>query len=78
MRTTVNIPEDLLAEAKAAALRERVSLGSVVEEALRRHLAAAVAAPVGLELPTYGGSGLREGVDLEDKEAMAELLDASS
>lgn len=28
-----------------------------------------------VEIPTYGGSGLQPGVDLEDKAALAELLD---
>ncbi|WP_157073263.1 hypothetical protein [Kribbia dieselivorans] len=27
-------------------------------------------------IPTYGGSGLQPGVDLEDKAALADLLDA--
>jgi hypothetical protein len=26
-------------------------------------------------LPTYGGSGLRPGVDLEDKDSLAEILE---
>jgi len=29
-----------------------------------------------VELPTYGGSGVAPGVDLEDKEALTSLLDA--
>ena len=28
-----------------------------------------------IELPVFGGSGLRAGVDLDDKDALAKLLD---
>ncbi len=78
MRTTVNIDEHLLAEARAEAARTRRSLGDVVDDALRV-LLAQHRSPDGADRPrvvltTYGGSGLRPGVDLEDKEAMAELL----
>ncbi len=78
MRTTVNIDEHLLADAKAEAARTKRSLGDVVDDALRvlllrRHDGNDGASPQ-VRITTYGGSGLRPGVDLEDKEAMAELL----
>ncbi|MGV9797883.1 type II toxin-antitoxin system VapB family antitoxin [Mycobacterium sp. NPDC003449] len=76
MRTTVNIDDHLLAEAKILAARTSRSLGSVVEDALR-----AMLTRVGDEnhtptfrLPTHGSGGLRPGVDLDDKEALAEIL----
>lgn len=79
MRTTVNIPDDLLADAKSEALRRDASLGSVVEAALRRYLSAQHDSEAAeLDLPTYGGSGLRPGVDLSDKDALLELLDDPS
>lgn len=76
MRTTVNIDENLLAEAKAVAARTRRTLGDVVDDALRAVLVdrAAPRQRARVVLPTDGGSGLQPGVDLEDKEAMAELL----
>ncbi len=78
MRTTVNISDELLGQAKALALRTRRSLGEVVDDGLRLLLSkrdeAERRGPV--ELPTYGGSGLQPGVDLEDKEALAVLMDA--
>lgn len=74
MRTTVNIDDDLLRRARERALSSRRSLGDVVDDALRLLLAGTGStAPV--ELPTYGGSGLRPGVDLEDKEGLSALLD---
>lgn len=75
MRTTVNIDDDLLAEAKILAARTSRSLGSVVEDALREMLSRA---DQNLErnfrLQTHGSGGLRPGVDLDDKEALADAL----
>lgn len=76
VRTTVNIDDSLLAQARQVAARNRRSLGDVVDDALRLLLAERPPRPRGaVDLPTYGGSGLRPGVDLEDKDALAELLD---
>lgn len=77
MRTTVNIDPSLLHEAKAVASRRRCSLGRVIDDALRAHLTAeaSTAEPEPFQIRPFGGQlGLRPGVDLEDKEAMAELL----
>ncbi len=77
VRTTVNIDARLLAEAKARAVARNRTLGEVVDDALRMLLVEraepAAARPPGV-LPTDGGSGLQPGVDLEDREALAELL----
>ncbi|HEY8645493.1 MAG TPA: hypothetical protein VIL77_06410 [Gaiellaceae bacterium] len=66
MRTTVDIQEDLLSEAKERAARTGRTLGQVVDDALRllfqRAERAASRGPV--ELPTFRGSGLQPGVDL--------------
>ncbi len=77
MRTTVNIDDDLLARARRLSTQTRRSLGDIVDDALRVALAepAADAAPVTVTLPTYGGSGLRPGMDLEDKDSIAALFD---
>jgi hypothetical protein len=77
MRTTVNIDEYLLEEAKVTAARGRRSLGDVIDDALRalfveRGGDSAVTRRV--VLPTSGGSGVRSGVDLEDNESLAEVL----
>ena len=75
MRTTVNIDPELLAAAKELAARTRRSLGEVVDDALRLLLAERPADRAPVRLPVFGGSGLRPGVDLEDKDALAELLE---
>ncbi len=77
MRTTVNIDKHLLAEAKLRAAREHRTIGSVLEDALRALLDDARSsepAPDRYELPrlTYANPGLAPGVDLYDKEQMAE------
>ncbi|MBA2416895.1 MAG: hypothetical protein H0V64_13630 [Geodermatophilaceae bacterium] len=76
MRTTVSIDDALLAEAKAAAVRTGRPLGAVVDDALRVlfNPGRAERATGGVRLPTDGGSGVRPGVDLEDKEQLADIL----
>ncbi len=81
MRTTVNIDDHLLAEAKVVAARGHRSLGRVIDDALRVMLAersAPLSEPVRVVLPTDGGTGVQPGVDLEDKESLAELLGENS
>ena len=76
MRTTLNISDDLLAEAKMLAAKTHRSIGAVVDDALRVLLrqndAAASTAP--WSFPTSGAGGLQPGVNLDDKEALADLL----
>lgn len=75
MRTTVAVDDELLAAAKRQAQARGVSLGTVVEEALRRELSA-VARPPAVEIPVFrGGTGARPGVDLSSNRELAALLD---
>ncbi|HEX3779342.1 MAG TPA: CopG family transcriptional regulator [Pseudonocardiaceae bacterium] len=76
MRTTVNIDPHLLAEAKAVAARTGRPLGAVLDDALRVLLVerAEEARRAEFSLPSFSGSGLQPGVDLTDKEQLAELL----
>lgn len=78
MRTTVNIDEHLLGEAKLIAARTHRTIGSVLEDALRKLIAAneghaSDAEPYRLPRFHYDPPGLLPGVDLYDKEQMAEL-----
>jgi hypothetical protein len=76
MRTTVSIPDDLLRGAKLAAAEAGRTLSDLVEDGLRLLLARhPEPSQAPFELPVFGGSGLRPGVDLEDKEGLAALLD---
>lgn len=78
MRTTVDIDDELLAEAKAFAVRERRSVRSLIEEGLRR-----VIRPVGVkdrgkafDLPvSSAGEGAFAGVDFSKHTALLDLMD---
>ena len=76
MRTTVNISDDLLAEAKMVAARTHRSVGAVVDDALRVLLRQERPEPAGSPwtFPTGGEGGLQPGVNLDDNEALADLL----
>lgn len=74
MRTTVNIDDGLLQEARELAAQRRQPLGQVVDDALRVLLARRDERSGTVDLPSFGGSGLQPGVDLEDKDALAKLL----
>lgn len=78
MRTTIDVDMHLLAEAKQRAALHRRSLSDVVNDALRLAFADTPAqrTRTRIHLPVDGGSGLRPGVDLEDRHAILELLDA--
>jgi hypothetical protein len=78
---TVDIDDALLAEAERAAARTNRSLGAVVNDALRVSLRLQTGGDRGVrpvELPVSGSGGLRRGVDLGSRQAMAELLDDDS
>lgn len=76
MRTTVTIEDHLLEAVKVLAAQRRGSVSSVVEEALRelvaRHTVGRLRERV--QLPTSGSGGLAPGVDLHNREQLAELL----
>jgi len=76
MRTTVTIDDELLEAAKRRARLRGLTLGGLVEAALRRELALADEAPAAPEIPVFrGGTGPRPGVDLTSNRALYELLD---
>ena len=66
-RTTIRLDEHLLVEVKEYAVRRRLSLTAVIEEALRTHLArTAAATPArrrGAKFPTFKGSGYQPGIE---------------
>ena len=80
VRTTVNIGDRLLARAKALAVKTGRPLGEVIDDGLRLLLTQAEAGRRAgdVDLPTFGGGGLQPGVDLEDKDALAAMLDAGA
>ena len=78
MRTTVNIDDRLLQQAKQRSLAENRTLGQVIEDALRQVLLAqpkSNAKRSFVPLKTYMGSGLQPGVDLSDSSALMDLME---
>jgi aminoglycoside phosphotransferase len=77
MRTTVRIEDTLLARAKEFAARNRRSLNSVLEDALRemldRQQQRSSRPPV--DLVVHHGDGLLPGVYLDDNAALHNLMD---
>ena len=76
MRTTLTIDDELLAAAKRRARARGVTLGRVVEAALRRELVKAESSTSAPPIPVFdGGTGLRPGIDLTSNRALHEALD---
>lgn len=74
MRTTLNLPDSLAEEAKERAAAEGRTLTSLVEEGLRLVLRRQHEPPAREPLPTFDGGGFL--LDLDDKDALWEILDA--
>ena len=77
MRTTVKIDDRLLAEAKTQAAKSGRTLNAVIEDALRAALAQRQRGRDGRssDLPTFRGSRLLPGVDLDDTAALLERME---
>ncbi len=79
MRTTVDLPDELLRQARARAAQEGRSLTSLLADGLRLRLAAEPAAPVPRPLPVSPCSGaLTPGIDPSRAKALLDAADASS
>jgi hypothetical protein len=80
MKTTLDLDDELLARAKAAAARERKTLTRMIEEGLvlrlRRPTAARAAQSVAINLPVFNrGSGLLPGIDASSNRSMLDAAD---
>jgi hypothetical protein len=79
MRTTIYIPDDLLAEAKKVAAESQRTLTALVEDSLRETLArrSRPSRSGVTRLTTFGKSGPKPGVDLDDTAALVDLMEES-
>ena len=79
MRTTINLPDDLILQAKKAALEADTTLTEIIANALREALAKRHRKPgrtkTDLSAYTYGSGGVQPGVDLDDTSALLDLMD---
>lgn len=80
MRTTVDIDDDLLARAKARAVKERRSVRSLIEEGLRKVLKTGETprrsfARIVLPLSTAPG-GTLPGIDINSNAALLDVMES--
>ena len=77
MRTTIRLDDELLKEAKRIAAESDRTLTEVIEDSLRETFARRKAAvrQEKVELPTFGGGGLRPGLTWEDLDSYGRMLE---
>lgn len=77
MRTTVNIHDELLQQAKETAVRRHCSLGNVIEDALQQSLARkrVIRSDTPTHLITFRGRGLQPGVDLDSNVSVLDAME---
>jgi len=76
MRTTIDLDDELLRDAKQAAAANGVTLTRLIEDAVRAVLQRRAELPrQRLELPVFHGNGLRPGIDLADSASLLEVMD---
>ena len=77
MRTTINLPDDLILQAKKAALEADTTLTEVIADALREALAKRRGknGRSDFKIITSGSGGVLPGVDLDDTSALLDLMD---
>jgi len=77
MRTTINLPDDLILQAKKAALEADTTLTEIIANALREALARRkqTAQKRKFKMITYGTGGTYPGVDISDTSALLDIMD---
>ena len=82
MRTTLNLDDHLLSEAKRLAAARGSTLTAVMEDALRIVVRRAESAPERepVELPSFGepDAGFMPGVEIDDTAALLELMEGDA
>jgi hypothetical protein len=79
MKTTLNLNDTLLTEAKALAVQQRTSLTRLIEEGLQLRLRARPPQGKSVRLPVYRGrGGLAPGLDGLSNKAMLDAADGDA
>lgn len=79
MRTTIRLDDELFRQAKRAAVESGQTLTALIEDSVRERLArrGTKKKRVRVKLPTYRGSALQPGVDLDDSAALLDLMEGA-
>ena len=77
MRTTINLPDELILQAKKAALESKTTLTEIIANALREALAKRREKKPkhDFKIKASGRGGLLPGVDLDDTSALLDIMD---
>lgn len=75
MRTTLNIDDQILLLAKHQAIEQDVTLGRVVENALRENLSKKEEKTEKIHLITVKGAGVKPGIDLQHSSSLLDIMD---
>jgi hypothetical protein len=77
MRTTINLPEELLAQVKKLAAASHSTVTALIEDALREAVAKRrrKRRQERVDLRTYGKQGLLPGVDIDDTASLLDLME---
>lgn len=81
MRTTIDIQDNLLRQAKVLAAANGCKLADVVNEAVQALITNRLAKPKrtakpkGFKIKPYGGSGVKAGVDLSNNALLLDIMD---
>ncbi len=78
MRTTLNLPDALAHAAKERAAADGITLTSLIEEALRDRLDKEAPRAARSPLPTFTPKTPGALIDLDDKDALWDVLDRSA
>ena len=76
MRTTIRLPDELYDKVRQTARAQGVTVTAFIERSLQRSLGARTESkPSAYRVDVFHGSGVQPGVDLDDNNALAELMD---
>lgn len=77
MRTTINLPQELLAQLKKLAAASHSTVTALIEDALREAVAKRrrKRRQERVDLRTYGKQGLLPGVDIDDTASLLDLME---
>ncbi|MGH7233621.1 MAG: CopG family transcriptional regulator [Nitrospiraceae bacterium] len=78
MRTTINLPDELLTQIKKLAAISHSTVTALIEDALREALARRrTRRHERVTLKTYGKQGLLPGVDIDDTASVLDVMESS-